>query len=45
MKTFTLQNVNTAAKMENYIQPIIYLNGIKVFDRMNNICLYNFEHS
>ena len=40
MKTFILQNANTAI-----LRFIIYLNRIEVFDRMNNICLYNFERS
>ena len=32
-------------KWKAILQFIIYLNRIKVLDRMNNICLYNFERS
>ena len=31
-------------KWKTTLWPIIYLNRIKVFDRMDNIYLYNFEH-
>ena len=31
-------------KWKTTLRPIIYLNRIKVFDRMDNIYLYNFEH-
>ena len=43
MKTFYRMQTQLE-KWKTTLRPIIYLNRIKVFDRMDNIYLYNFEH-